>query len=99
MDELLFGKVEHLDASLCGDHEPVELLGEENSVNWGIAVVLGEPFALDDVPDHDLSVAGTGGQEGGVLNDIKSGDLSLVALEGVEEGHIEIVPNLDSLIP
>jgi len=99
LDELLFREVEYLNTTLGGNHEPVKLLGEKNGVYWRVTVVLSEPFALDDVPDHDLSVAGTGGQESGVLNNIKSGDLSLVALEGVQEGHVEIVPDLDGLIP
>ena len=58
LDELLLGEVEDLDAALGGDDEPVELLGEEDGVDGGVAVVLSEPLALDDVPDHDLAVAG-----------------------------------------
>jgi len=61
--------------------------------------VLSEPLALDDVPDHDLTVTGAGGEEGGVLNDIKGGNLSLVTGEGVKEGHVEVIPDLDGLIP
>jgi len=99
LDELLLGEVKNLDAMLGGNDEPVELLGEEDGVDWGVAVVLGEPLALDDVPDHDLTVAGTGGEESGVLNDIKGGDLSLVTLEGVEQGHVKVVPDLDGLVP
>jgi len=56
LDELLLGEVKDLDASLGGDHKPVESLGEENAVDGRVAVVLGEPLALDDIPDHDLSI-------------------------------------------
>ena len=99
LDELLLGEVKNLDASLGSDDQPVESLGEENAVDWGVALVLGEPLALDDVPDHDLTVTGAGGEEGGVLNDIEGGNLSLVTGEGVEKGHVEVIPDLDSLIP
>ena len=99
LDELLLGEVKNLDASLSGDHKPVESLGEEDAVDGGVAVVLGEPLALDDIPDHDLSITRARSEEGGVLDDIKGGDLSLVTLEGVEEGHVKVVPNLDGLIP
>jgi len=99
LDELLLGEVEDLDAGLGGDNEPVELLGEEDGVDGGVAVVLGEPLAVDNVPDHDGAITGAGGEEGGVLNDIEGGNLSLVATEGVEEGHVEVIPDLDGLIP
>ena len=99
LNELLLREVEHLDAGLGGNNEPVETLGEENGVDGGVAVVLSEPLALDDVPNHDLTVTGAGGKEGGVLDDIEGGDLSLVTLAGVEEGHVEVVPDLDGLIP
>jgi len=99
LDELLLGEVKNLDASLGGDHKPVESLGEENAVNWRVTVVLGEPLALDDIPDHDLAITRARSEEGRVLDDIKSGDLSLVTLESMEEGHVKVVPNLDGLIP
>ena len=99
LDELLLGEVEDLDAGLGGNDEPVETLGEEDGVDGGVAVVLGEPLALDDVPNHDLAVTGAGGEEGGVLDDIEGRDLSLVTLAGVEEGHVEVIPDLDGLIP
>ena len=99
LNELLLGEVKDLDAALGGNDQPVELLGEENGVDGGVAVVLGEPLALDDIPDHDHTIAGAGGEEGGVLDDIKGGNLSLVTTEGVEKGHVEVIPNLDGLIP
>ena len=99
LDELLLGKVKNLDASLGGDHKPVKSLGEENAVDGRVAVVLGEPLALDNIPNHDLAITRARSEEGGVLDDVKGGDLSLVTLEGVEEGHVEVVPDLDGLIP
>ena len=99
LNELLLGEVKDLDAALGGNDQPVELLGEEDGVDGGVAVVLGEPFALDDVPDHDHTIAGAGSEEGGVLDDIKGGNLSLVTTEGVEKGHVEVIPDLDGLIP
>lgn len=99
LDELRLWQVEDLDARLGGDHEPVELLGEQNTVDWRVAVVLSEPLALDNIPDHDSAVARARGEESRVLDDVKSGDLSLVAGEGVQQGHVQVVPNLDRLIP
>ena len=99
LDELLLGEVKNLDASLGGNDQPVESLGEEDAVDGGVALVLSEPLALNDVPDHDLTVTGAGGEEGGVLNDIEGSDLSLVTGEGVEEGHVEVIPDLDGLVP
>ena len=99
LDELLLGEVEHLDASLRGNDEPVESLGEEDAVDGRVALVLSEPLALDNIPDHNLTVAGARSEESRVLNDIESSDLSLVAGEGMEEGHVQVVPDLDRLIP
>ena len=99
LDELLLGQVEDLDASLGGDDEPVKALGEEDAVDWGVALMLSEPLALNNIPNHDLTVTGTGGEERRVLNDIECGDLGLVSSEGVQQGHVQVVPNLDSLIP
>jgi len=83
LDELLLGQVEHFDSGLRGNNEPVESLGEEDAVDWGVTLVLSEPFALNDVPDHNLAVTGARSEEGRVLNDVEGGDLSLVAGEGV----------------
>ena len=99
LDELLLGEVEDLDAGLGGNDQPVELLGEEDGVDWGVAVVLGEPLALDDVPDHDHTVTGAGSEVAGAMDHVEGVDLGLVSREGVHEGHVEVVPNLDGLIP
>jgi len=99
LDKLVWWEVEDLDASLSSDDEPVELLGEEYAVDWGVAVTLGEPFSVDNVPDHDHTITGAGGEVGGVLNDIEGGNLSLVSSECVHKGHVEVVPHLDGLVP
>ena len=61
--------------------------------------MLSEPLALNNIPDHNLTVAGARSEEGRVLNDVEGSDLSLVAGEGMEEGHVQVVPDLDRLIP
>ena len=99
LEDLLGWEVEDLDAVLGGDDEPVELLGEEDAVDGGLAVVRGEVLSVDDVPDHDHAVVGTRGEVGGVLDNIEGGNLSLVSSESVHEGHVEVVPDLDGLVP
>ena len=99
LHELRSGEIEDLDASLGGNDEPVEALREEDAVDGGVALLLGEPLAVDDVPDHDLAVARAGSQVGGVLDDVKGGNLGGVSLEGVLQGHVHVVPNLDRLVP
>jgi len=92
-------QVEDLDAQFGGNDEPVQLLGEEDAVDGSVAVALSEPLSIDDVPDHDHAVAGSRCEVCRVFNDVKSGNLRLVASEGVHEGHVEIVPHLDGLVP
>lgn len=93
------GQIEDLDASLGGNDEPVEALREEDAVDGGVALLLGEPLAVDDVPHHDLAVARPRCQVGRVLHDVEGGNLSSVSLEGVLECHVNVVPNLDGLVP
>lgn len=97
--ELLGGKVEDLDTVLGTNDEPVESLGEEDAVNGGLAIVGGEPLALDEVPNHDGAVTGSGGEVGGTVDHVEGVDLGLVSSEGVHEGHVQVVPDLDGLIP
>ena len=99
LDELVWWEVEDLDAGLGSNDEPVQLLGEENAVDCCVAVALCEPLSVDNVPDHDHAIAGSGCEVGGVLNDVEGGNLSLVSGEGVHEGHVEVVPHLDGLVP
>jgi len=93
------GEVEHLDTIFSSDDDPVEFLGEKHAVDGGVILVGGEPFALNKVPDHDLTVVGAGCQVGRVVDHIDGVDLSLVANAGVHEFHVGVVPNLDGLIP
>jgi len=99
LEELGGGEVEDLDTLLSSDDEPVELLGEEDAVNGRLTVRLGEVLALNEIPDDDGSITGAGGEVGGSVNHIKSVDLSLVSGESVHEVHVQVIPNLDGLIP
>jgi len=92
-------EVENLDSLLGRNDEPVQLLGEEYAIDWCITVALGEPLSIDNVPDHDHAIAGSRCEVCRVFDDVKSGNLSLVTSESVHEGHVEIVPHLDALIP
>jgi len=98
-DGLVGGEIQDLDTLLGTDDEPVELLGEEDDVDGGVAVNLGEELAVDQVPDHNGTVTGAGGKVGGVLDHVDGVDLSLVAGEGVHQLHVHVVPNLDGLVP
>jgi len=99
LDEFVWWEIEDLDASLGTNDEPVKLLGEENAVDWCITVALGEPLTVDDVPNHNHTITGAGGKVGGVLNNIKGSNLSLMSSEGVHKSHVEVIPNLDGLVP
>jgi len=99
VDELLVWEVINLDTFLGTNNEPVDLGGEENDVNWGFSVDFFKMSSLNEVPDVDLTVSTTGGDEVGVWCEIKGVDLSLVSYEGVHEGHDGVIPNLDGLIP
>jgi len=99
LEDLGAGEVEHLDASLGSDDEPVELLGEENAVHGGLEVLAGEPLALDQVPDDNVSVTGAGGEVRGAVDHVEGVNLSLVAGESVHEVHVQVVPDLDGLVP
>jgi len=92
-------EVEDLNSAFSCDNEPVELLGEEHAVNWGVTVALGEPLSIDNVPDHDHAIAGSRCEVCRVFDDVKSGNLSLVTSESVHESHVQIVPHLDGLVP
>ena len=99
LDPLLVWQVENLDALLSGDDQPVQLWREENAVDLGVAVHGCAPLTLVDVPDHDLSVTGSGGEVVGVIDDVQGGNLGGVSLEGEEKGHVGVVPDLDGLVP
>jgi hypothetical protein len=93
------GEVEDLDTFFSSDNDPVEFLGEKDAVNGRVVLVRGEPFTLDNIPDHDLTVVRSGGEVGGVVNHIDRVNLGLVSHEGVHELHVGVVPDLDGLIP
>ena len=62
LEEFLSGEVEYLDSLLGSDNEPVQLLGEEDTVDGGVAISLGQELSFNEIPDHDGSVAGAGGE-------------------------------------
>ena len=93
------GEVEDLDTFFSSDNDPVEFLGEEDAVNGGVVLVRGEPFTLDNIPDHDLTVVRSGGEVSGVVDHVDGVNLGLVSHEGVHELHVHVVPDLDGLIP
>jgi len=99
VDELLVWEIVDLDSLFGTDNEPVDLGGEEDDVNWGLSIDLFEMSSLNEVPDVDLSVSTTGGDEVGVWGEIKGVDLSFVSDESVHEGHDGVIPDLDGLIP
>jgi len=92
-------EIQDPDALLGSDDEPVQLLGEEHAVDWGVAFLVGQPLAFDEIPDHDGSVTGAGGEVRGAVYHVEGVNLSLVAGEGVHKVHVEVVPNLDGLVP
>jgi len=55
--------------------------------------------SFNKVPDVDLTVSTTGGDEVGVWCKIEGVDLSFVSYKSVHEGHDGVIPNLDGLIP
>lgn len=99
LDELGVWQVEDLDSLLGGDEKPEKLWREEDAVDWRIAILVGEPLSANNVPDHNHTVVGAGSEVGRVVNEIEGGDLRVVSLEGVEQAHVGVVPNLDGLIP
>jgi len=99
VDELLVWKIVDSDSVLSSNDKPVELGGEEDNVDWGLSVDLLEMSSLNEVPDVNLTVSSSGGDEVSVWCQIKSVNLSLVSNEGVLEGHHGVIPDLDGLVP
>ena len=52
------GQVEDSDSLVGSNDQPVQLLGEEDNVDWGLAVNLGQVGASFEVPAHDSAVTG-----------------------------------------
>lgn len=99
LEDLGAGQVKNLDTVLGTDDQPVELLGEEHAVDGGLEVLAGEPLALEEVPDDDVTVTGSRGEVGGTVDHVEGVNLSLVAGESVHEVHVQVVPDLDGSIP
>jgi len=99
LEDFLGGEVDNLNSLLGSNNEPVEFLREENAVNGGFAVDLSEELSLDEIPNHNLTVTGSGSQESGVVYHVERVDLSLVSDESVHQVHVQVVPHLDGLIP
>ena len=99
VDELLVREIVDLDTFFGTNNEPVDLGGEEDDVNWGFSINLFEMSSFDEVPDVDLTVSTTGGDEVGVWCEIKGVDLSFMSNKGVHERHDGVIPDLDGLIP
>jgi hypothetical protein len=99
VNELLGRQVVDLDAILSTNDNPESSGDEHDAVDRGLSVALIEMLSVNEVPDVDLSVSATRGEEGGTGSNIEAVDLSFVSNEGVHEGHGGVVPNLDGLIP
>ena len=98
-DELLGGEIPDLNSVLGSEDEPVFLGGEENAVDRAINFGLAEELALNEVPDDSDAVLTAGSQVRGLGGHVERVDLSLVADEGVLQGHCLVIPHLDGLIP
>jgi len=100
LDNLLLRQVKDDDTLVGTNDQPEELLGEEDAVDGRLAVLLHEVSTADHIPNHNVTVVGTGGKVRVTNNHVKSGDLRLVTGEGVDELHVgKSVPNLDGSIP
>jgi len=99
IDEFLAWEIVDSDTGFGTDDEPVDLGGEDDNVDWGFGVNFFKMSTFDEVPDVNLTVSTTGGDEVGVDGEINGVDLSLVSNEGVHEGHHLVIPDIDGLIP
>jgi len=99
IDELLVREIVDLDTFFGTNNEPVDLGGEEDDVNWGFGINFFEMSSFNEVPDVDLTVSTTGGDEVGVWSEIEGVDLSFMSNKGVHERHDGVIPDLDGLIP
>jgi hypothetical protein len=99
VNELLGRQVINSDALLSTNDDPEDSGGEDDAVDGGLSVALIKMLAINEVPNVDLSVSSTGGEESSARGDIEAVDLSLVANEGVHQAHGGVVPDLDGSIP
>ena len=99
VDEFSVWEIIDSDTVLGTNNKPVDLGGEEEDIDWGLGIDLIQVSSLNEVPDVDLTVSATGGNEHGVLGEIKAVDLGLVSDEGVHQAHGLVVPDLDGSVP
>jgi len=99
VDELSVWEIVHSDTFLGTNDEPVDLGGEEQDVNGRLSIDLIKMSSLDEVPDVDLTVSSSRGDEHGVLGEVEAVDLGLVSDESVHQAHGLVVPDLDGSVP
>ena len=99
VDELLGRQVIDSDAIFGTNDNPEDSGCEDNAVDRGLSVALIEMLAVNEVPDVDLTISTTGGEESGSGSNIEAVDLSLVSNESVHQRHGGVVPDLDGSIP
>jgi len=100
LNNLLLRQVKDDDTIVGTNDQPEELLGEEDAVDGRLAVLLHEVSSTNHVPNHNVTIVGTGSKVRVTNNHVKSGDLRLVTGEGVDKLHVgKSVPNLDRSIP
>jgi len=99
VDELSVWKIVHSDTLFGTNNEPVNLGGEEKDVDGGLGVDFIKMSSFDEVPNVDLTVSSSRGDEHSVLGEVEAVDLSLVADESVHQAHGLVVPDLDGSVP
>ena len=100
LDNLLLRQVKDDDTLVGTDDQPEEFLGEEDAVDGRLAVLLHEVSSTNHIPNHNVTIVGTGSEERVTNNHVKSGDLRLVTGESVDKLHVgKSVPNLDGSVP
>ena len=99
INELLGRQVINSDAVFSTNDNPEDSGGEDNAVDGGLGVALIKMLSVNEVPDVDLTISATGGEEGSSRGNIKAVDLSLVSNESVHQRHGSVVPDLDGSIP
>ena len=99
VDELSVWEIVHSDSFLGTNDEPVDLGGKEEDIDWGLSIDFIEMSSLDEVPNVDLTVSSTRGDEHSVLGEIEAVDLGLVSNESVHQAHGLVIPDLDGSIP
>jgi len=99
VDESLAWEVIDSDTTVGTNNEPVVFGGEKDNVDWGFGINVFKMFSFDQVPDVNVTVSGSRGNDVGVWCEIKSVDLGLVSNKGVHQAHDGVIPDLDGLVP